>query len=174
MTKIDELIDLYVQQEIKWTIVNMRHAKASVRYRMAKKMDEVGYPECTKEELFDLQLAAENLHAESQRLMRINCDWGFYAAALLGVKLMEEGKDELATDPAIAEQLVLMKDKLIEAVSDPKNMKRLRDWNEDDHAVIIDLGNIFRPQLRVLEEDAKEQARALIEMANTNVVAVAA
>jgi hypothetical protein len=157
-TNIDSLIQAYIKSEVLWTILNLRRAKVSCEYRSAKIAADIGFADHSPEELFQMQLNLENLEAESQRVMGVNCDWSFYAAALLGVKKMEEG-DKEANEDYLKDPLTAMKDKLIDAVSDPKNIKRLRDFSEEDRYTIIDLGNIFRPELRKLEDPAKNDAK---------------
>jgi hypothetical protein len=157
-TNIDALIQAYIKSEVLWTILNLKRAKVSCEYRSAKICADIGYSDHTPEQLFQMRLNLENLETESQRLMGVNCDWSFYAAALLGVKKMEEG-DEEANEDYLKDPLTAMKDKLIAAVSDPKNIKRLADLSEEDRYMIVDLGNIFRSDLRKLEDPAKNDAK---------------
>lgn len=156
--KLDDLINAFVQSELKFRQVISERAQTDLDNRMAKIEMASKASKITETDAFHLQLRAENLEVEYQRLLRINCDWIFYASVLFAAKLLMEG-DPLAKQPQIANAIRMCLDPVLEAVDNTDEVKRLRDIDNQYLPMIVEIGTMFRSNVSraVFEADLNKE-----------------
>lgn len=157
VARLDELIQEFVSYELRFRQVTRERAQTDLDNRLAKIEAVTGTSKLTESDIFNLQLRAENLEMEYQRLMRTNADWSFYASVLYGAKLLMAG-DRMAKHPPIANAIRACLDTVLDAVADPNNIKRIRDIDENHLSRIVEVGNMFRSHVTkaVFDTDQKQ------------------
>jgi hypothetical protein len=143
LQQLDDLINEFVQSELRFRQVTKERAQADLDHRLAVVQSSTNAPGFTETDRFNLQLRAENLEVEYQRLLRINCDWVFYASVLYAAKLLMAG-DEVAKRPQFANAIRACLDPVLEAVADPTNIKRIREIDNKYLPMIVEIGTLFR------------------------------
>lgn len=169
IAQLNLLIHTYLKAQAEWSTLNhayVRARAAQLSAKMDKKymrpdlMDELlcaGVMDRADTCVVELKKTADDLRWKVRAFSIKLASWGFYTSALVGVKMMMEGKlvstchFDMELAHALIEKLVLIKDRLVEAVADPDHIRSLEDWMMEDHETIVDLGNIFRPYLNKLE-----------------------